>query len=351
MGFDAVLGARGSALQLTLNSIFHLESSPGNLKYDDYAALRDDPRVKTAYPIAVGDNLYGYRIVGTDPEFITEHEYEEERGFAFQGAGRVFGADKREAVVGAMVAKQLDLWVGDTFRPYHGLDFEPSEQHEDLYTVVGVLKPTGTPADRVLWIPLLGVQVMDGHAAESREDISAALVQLNAPQSGHHLGLLYNKQGDRLTFAWPIASIVSALFSKISWFDKALGLIAALVAIVAVASVLASVYNTIEGRKRDVAIMRALGAPRVSIVGYVTLECALIAGIGALLAYPIYWGLFGAVAGIVRNQTGVTLTVFSWNWALVWMPALLVGGSALMGLIPAWKAYRTDVARNLSPLS
>ena len=351
MGFDAVLGARGSALQLTLNAVFHLEASPGNLGYADYETIRDDRRVAAAYPIAVGDNLKGYRIVGTLPELILEHEYREGKGFEFQGAGRPFEASKREAVMGAMVAKRLGLWVGDTFQPYHGLDYDPAEKHDDLYTIVGVLEPTGTPADRVIWIPVLGVQVMDGHAPESREDVSAVLLRLKNPMAGHQLSLLYNKQGDRLTFAWPIASIIAALFAKISWFDQALALIAGLVAFVAVASVLASVYNTIEGRKRDVAIMRALGAPRRAIVGFVTMECALIAGIGSVLAYPIYLTLFVGVAGIVRSQTGVMLNVFTWNWALFWMPVLLVGLSAVMGLVPAWKAYQTDVAKNLAPLS
>src|SRR5471032_2325069 len=107
--FDAVLGARGSKLQLVLNAIFHLEASPGNLAWQDYEYIRRQPAVKTAIPISVGDNLRGYRIVGTIPELFTDVEYAPGRTYDVAPGGRLFNADAKEAVVGSFAAGKLGL--------------------------------------------------------------------------------------------------------------------------------------------------------------------------------------------------------------------------------------------------
>src|SRR6185369_9683229 len=100
-GFDAVLGARGSKLQLVLNAIFHLEASPGNLAYADYEMIKKHPAVKVAIPIAVGDNLRGYRLVGTVPELFETVEYAPGKKYTLEGGGKVFsGGEAKEAVAG-----------------------------------------------------------------------------------------------------------------------------------------------------------------------------------------------------------------------------------------------------------
>jgi putative ABC transport system permease protein len=158
--FDAVLGARGSKLQLVLNGIFHLEASPGNLAASDYELIRKHPAVKTAIPIAVGDNLRGYRIVGTVPQLLTNVEYAPGKKYAVAPGGKVFGEAAREAVVGSFAAERLGLKVGSTFQPFHGLTFDEKALHEEVFTVTGILTPTNTPADKVIWVPIKGVQTM-----------------------------------------------------------------------------------------------------------------------------------------------------------------------------------------------
>src|SRR5476651_1123344 len=132
-GFDAVLGARGSKLQLVLNAIFHLEASPGNLSWKDYEVVRRYPAVQVAIPIAVGDNLRGYRIVGTIPSLFTDVEYAPGKRYTVAAGGRLFEPDAKEAVVGSFAASRLGLKVGDTFHPFHGLAYNPNEQHADLF--------------------------------------------------------------------------------------------------------------------------------------------------------------------------------------------------------------------------
>ena len=352
-GFDAVLGARGSKLQLVLNAIFHLEASPGNLAWADYVAIKRHPAVKTAIPISVGDNLRGFRLVGTLPELFTTVEYAPGKKFAVQPGGRFFSAapDAKEAVAGSFAAQRLGLKTGDTFHPFHGLAYNQAEQHPDLYTVTGILAPTNTPMDRVVWIPLEGAQTMSGHAVQYATDVSAVLIQLKGKIAGSFLDLLYNKQGNRLTLAWPVAAIIAELFAKISWFDQVLTLVAYLVALVAAGSVLASIYNSMSARRRDLAILRALGARRRTIFGAVVAESACIGALGATAGFAVYFTLFAVVAGVIRAQTGVVLDVLAWHPVLGICPLAMIALCAVGGVVPALKAYRTPVAETLAPLS
>ena len=137
-GFDAVLGARGSQLQLVLNTIFHLETSPGNIPWKDYKSLKDNPSVKLAVPYAVGDNYKGYRIVGTTPDLFDKFEYTKGKTFEFQKGGKAFNPERREAVVGSYVAQKTGLKKGSVFNAYHGIDHNEDTRHEDKYEVSGV---------------------------------------------------------------------------------------------------------------------------------------------------------------------------------------------------------------------
>ena len=349
--FDAVLGARGSKLQLVLNGIFHLEASPGNLAASDYELIRKHPAVKTAIPIAVGDNLRGYRIVGTVPQLLTNVEYAAGKKYAVAPGGKVFGEAAREAVVGSFAAERLGLKVGSTFQPFHGLTFDEKALHEEVFTVTGVLTPTNTPADKVIWVPIKGVQTMSGHDPKAATDVSAVLIQLRAASAGVMLDLMINKQGNRMTFAYPVGAIMADFFGKISWFDRVLALVAYLVALVAAGSVLASIYNSMSARQRDLAILRALGARRRTIFGAVVAEAACIGALGAAVGFAIYFGLLTLVAGVIRAQTGVVLDVTE-SHAVLWIcPLAMTALCALGGAVPAVKAYRTPVAETLAPVS
>ena len=352
-GFDAVLGARGSKLQLVLNAIFHLEASPGNLAWADYEMVKRHPAVKAAIPLAVGDNLRGFRLAGTLPEMFETVEYAPGKKFAAQAGGRIFAkeGDAKEALAGNFAAQRLGLKVGDTFHPFHGLAFDAKNEHADTYTVVGILAPTNTPVDRVVWIPLRGLQTMSGHDAKAATDVSAVLIQLRSPAMGFVLDQLYNKQGNRLTFAFPVGAIIAELFGKISWFDQVLTLVAYLVALVAAGSVLASIYNSMSARRRDLAILRVLGARRRTIFGAVVAEAACIGALGAVAGYAVYFGLLAGVASVIRTQTGVVLEVTARHPVLWVCPLAMIALCALGGVVPALKAYRTPVAETLAPVS
>jgi putative ABC transport system permease protein len=352
-GFDAVLGARSSKLQLVLNSIFHLEDSPGNIAAADVETIKNNPAVEVALPIAVGDNYRGYRLVGTTLELFDRVEYVPGSHYRILPPGHPFAEGRTEAVAGSFAAAQLGLKIGDTFHPFHGLIYDETKQHAETFVVTGIFAPTNTPADRVIWIPLEGIQGMSGHDARFATDISAVLVKLKAgsPMSGFQLDQLYNKRGNRLTFAWPIGAILAKLFDKIAWFDRILTLICYLVVVVATASILASIYNSMNERRREIAILRALGAQRSTVFSAIVVESAAIAGLGMALGFVVYAAIVVTASSIIRVQTGVVIDPGKFHAVMVAAPAGIIALAALLGIFPALKAYRTDVASGLSPVS
>lgn len=350
-GFDGVLGARGSKLQLVLNALFHLEASPGNVSAEDFEQIRSHPAVARAVPLAVGDNFRGWRIAGTTPDFFTGGEFAPGRSYVLATGGHWFEPGKREAVVGAAAARSLGWKLGSTFQAYHGVTFNPDAKHEEVFTVVGVLEATGTPVDRVIWVSLEGVQTMGGHDPRAASELSAVLVKLKSPSAGFMLDMRYNRQGNRLTFAQPVSAILADLFAKFAWFDGVLSLVAALVALVAAGAVLASIYNSMAARRRDIAILRALGARRRLVFGVVVAEAAAIGSLGAFLGLFVHASLLTVAAVVIREQTGVVVEVLRWHPAIGWTPLAMILLAALGGVVPAMKAYRTSVADSIVPTS
>lgn len=355
-GFDAVLGPRGSKLQLVLNSIFHMESSPGLIPQSTKTMIQRhrNPMIRTAFkrmiPIAVGDNYLGYRLVGTTSELFEEHEIAEGEKFQLSGEGRWFAEDAKEAVSGSFAADKLELKVGDTFKPYHGLTYVEGTQHEDVYKVTGILEETGTPADKVIWIPLIGIQTMDGHTKEKQNDVSAFLVKLRSKKGIVMLDPYFNIQGKEFTFA-SITPVMSRFFEKFSWFEKILELVAYLVGIAAAGSILAILYNIMNEKRREIAILRSLGARRSTLMLMVIYQSTGIALLGVVLSFAFYAIVANAAEQIVRDQTGVVLQLFSYQPVFLWVPGGMLLLGIISGLLPAIVAYQTEVSKNLTPSS
>ena len=366
-GFDAVLGARGSPLQLVLNTVFHLETSPGNIPWTMYQAMKDDPRVELAIPYALGDNYYGFRIVGTEMELFTEFEYRKGVRFRTHGDGRFFDPDRQEAVLGSYAAQKLNLKVGDTFQPYHGLVFDESMRHDEQYVVVGVLEATNSPSDRVIWIPIEGVYRLEGHVLrgggdeyvakpgreipDAHKEVSAVMLKFRNPQIGFMMDAMINKQGKVATLAWPIGAVMAGLFDKIGWMNQILALVSYLVVLVAAGSILASIYNSINERRREFAILRSLGARRKTVFMVIVLEAASIAALGVIAGILVYAAIFTSASTIVRAQTGIVLDLLKFHLAFVVVPVCVILLGVIAGVVPAFKAYRTDIATNLTPIS
>lgn len=367
-GFDAVLGARGSQLQLVLNTVFHLETSPGNIPWSLYTQIRDKtPGVRLAIPYATGDNYLGFRIVGTTSELFTKFQFQAGKNMETEPGGRFFDDTRAEAVIGSFAAQETGLKVGDTFNPYHGLAYDPNSKHDDVYTVVGILKPTNSPSDRVVWIPIEGIFRMGGHylrgtgevyqaqagqsIPDENKEVSAVMLKFANPMTGFNLDQTINKQGKVATLAFPIGRVMAELFDRLGWMSRILVLVAYLVVLVSAGAILASIYNTINERRREFAILRALGARRRTVFSAIVVEAGAIAFIGSLLGLLVYAAILMVAAYIVKQQTGVVLAVAQMHPALWLTPLGMTTLGALAGVAPAFKAYATDVAENLAPQS
>jgi putative ABC transport system permease protein len=366
VGFDAVLGSRGSPLQLVLNSVFHLDTSPGNIPWSLYQEVRADPAVKRAIPYAVGDNYHGYRVVGTTSERFECLLSPDEMPVGLR-SGRLFDDTRMEAVVGSVVAERMGVRVNDHIHAYHDLVFSARHEHDEEYVVVGILEPSNSPADRVVWVPIesvfrLGGHVLRGggeefhaHAGEAipdeHKEVSAVMLAFTTPTSGLRLAQQINGTDSGATIAFPIAEVLARFFSQMGWIARVLRMVAFLVMAVAGAAILAAIHNTINERRREFAILRALGARRRIVFGAIVLESTVIAGLGAMLSFGVYAAILAAATAAIRQQTGVVLDVWTLNHAMWAAPLGMTAIGAAAGVIPAIKAYSTDVATYLSPTS
>ena len=348
-GFDAVLGARGSKLQLILNALFHLDASPGNLPWEQYELIKKTPGVEEAYPIAVGDNYLGYRLVGTDPELFFEHEWKKGEKYKLR-RGRVFSEMAKEALVGSFVADKLNLKIGDKFQPYHGLNFKEDTQHEDVYVVVGLLEATGTPSDKVIWVPIKGIQLMEGHDQEMAQSVSAVLLSLKGA-TGFNLEIRYNRQGNQATFAWPVAATLASFFDKMNWFRGVLEVIAYVIAAVGILMVASTMHSSLNMRKRDFAILRSLGSGRLILTGVIFGHSLIISVLGVLGSLLIMQGIGLITQGIIVEETGVLLDGMNLQLQDLWVIMAIIFSGLVGGLGAAVNAYRSELVDLLQPIS
>lgn len=362
LGFDAIIGGRGSQLQLVLNAVFHLDASPGNVPFSIYEELRADPRITRAVPYVVGDSFEGHRVVGTTSERFAFGAGEDgEAPLAF-AAGRPFDDGRREAVAGSLVAAEEGLAVGSFFEPQHGVG-EGGHNHDEEYVITGVLEPTGGPLDGVIFLPYEGVYRLSGHVLggsgeeyhpepgvpipDEAKQLSAVLLKLRSYQHGLGFDHRFNKAGTEATLAWPVAQSLRELFARLGWGVRALQLVAWLVVAVAAGSILASLVASMSARRHELAVLRALGAERRTVFTALLFESATIAFLGALLGFVVHATILLAARGILRDRTGVLLDPLAWHPAYLWTPLGLIGVGLLAGLVPAIQAYRTDVAAQL----
>ena len=263
-GYDVILGPpQGSPLQVVLSTLFHVDEPPGTLPWSAYDGIRADPRVAAAIPYAMGDTYRGHRVVGTSPamfEVLTDGEGRELR----EGMrGRVFGEGRFEAVVGSAVASRTGMGIGTTFGVSHGL-VEGGQPHDQRWAVVGVLRPTGTAHDRAIYIPIETFYAIPGHTVPEQEPgrrpLSAVGVRLKSPALRLLVLQEYRTDTAAAQAVLP-ADQVRKLMTIVGDVNRGVTLVAWIVTIVAAVSILVGLYNTIQGRRREIAVLRASRRP------------------------------------------------------------------------------------------
>lgn len=345
-GVDLVVGAKGSPLQLVLAGVYHLDVPPGNVPLASLAELRANRMVAQAIPLSLGDSFRGFRIVGTEPAYLARHGAALARGRAFEGP--------MQAVLGARVAAEAGLDLGARFLGSHGLAPGGPEHGDHPYEVVGVLAPTGGTIDRLILTPLESIWLAhEGEPADEEErrilegerEITLALVRYASPLAAATLPRAINAS-DRLQAASP-AFESARLFRLVGVGVEGLRAFGALLLGLAALSVFVALFQALSDRRRELALMRLLGASPARLFALLLAEGLLLTAIGVIVGLALGHGAV-EVAGRWLDArgdlalTGADFDAIEWAYAA---GALALGGVA--ALVPAWLAARTPLAAAL----
>ncbi|KHA75954.1 multidrug ABC transporter substrate-binding protein [Janthinobacterium lividum] len=345
-GIDLVVGAKGSPLQLILSSVYHADIPTGNIPDSALAALAAQPLVKSAIPLALGDNFHGFRIVGSTTALLDHYG-------AHLAQGKLF-TQAMQAVFGARAARETGATLGASFAGSHGLA-AGGEVHEHApYTVAGILAPTGTVLDRLILTPVASVwQVHETDpdeqpavpAAAPERELTAVLVQYASPLAAISLPRWVNSQA-RLQAAQP-AFEAARLFNLLGVGIDVLRAIAAGVLLVAALSLFVALYGALEERKTDLAILRTLGASPAKLLRLLLAQGLLLSLSGAALGWLLGHAAVGLLGWLASMQD---LNLQAWRIVPgeAWLPVIAMAVGLLAAAIPAARAYRTDIAATLA---
>lgn len=373
-GIDMVVGAKGSPLQLILSSVYQVDAPTGNISLQEFQKLSKNPLVEKAIPLAYGDNYEGYRIVGTTKEYPEHYEAELNQGNWWGKTGQV--------VMGARAASLTGAKLGTKFSGSHGLTNDMDEHDHFAYTVVGIMKPTGTVVDKLILTDVSSVWAVheshgeeetpsgtadQGHVddhdhdhsesvddtlaqstrhADEDQEITAGLVSFRSPMGNLTIPRMVN-QNTNMQAALP-AIEVNRLFSLMGTGVKTLRVLAILIVIISAISVFISLYQSLKERKFELALMRTMGASSSQLLLIVLIEGMVISLLGYLIGLGLGKLALFTISDLARDayQYSLQMTWFTPNEALLLPATLLIG--ILAALLPAVQAYRLNISKVLS---
>ncbi len=392
-GIDMVVGAKGSPLQLILSSVYQIDAPTGNISLQEFQKLSKNPLVAKAIPLAYGDNYEGYRIVGTTNEYAKHYEAELAAGKWWSKSG--------EVTMGARAAELLGIKLGTKFSGSHGLINDMDHHDHFSYTVVGVMKPTGTVVDKLILTEVSSVwAVHDSHDEEAHQaevdttqhtyrDSNNAVteVSMGTPETAHahnehdneehhhHKGetQTHSDEGKEITaglikFRSPMGNLtiprmvnqntnmqaalpaieVNRLFSLMGTSVQILRVLAFLIVFISAISVFISLYQSLKERKFELALMRTMGASSGQLFLIVLLEGLLIATLGYIFGLILGKAALYTISQMAEGayQYSLQMTWLTVNEALLLPAALGIGFVA--AIIPAFQAYRLNISKVLS---
>ena len=367
-GTDLIVGARSGSINLLLYSVFRLGNATNNIRWDSFETIARNPKVKWAIPISLGDSHRGYRVMGTSRAYFEHYQYG--RGQALQLAkGQTFADDPFAVVLGAEVAEALHYQLGQQLVLAHGVATISLSKHDDKpFTVVGILKRTGTPVDRTLHISLQGMQALhidwqNGVPAQGKGRISAeqarsmdlqphaitaAMLGLNSKIATFSVQRQINEfRGEPLLAILPGVAL-QELWSLMGSAEKALFVVSLFVVLTGLIGMLTAILTSLNERRREMAILRSVGARPWHIASLLIVEAFALALAGVLLGLALLYLGIALAQGYVQANYVLFLPLAlpsRYEWTLL---GAILAAALLMGALPAWRAYRQSLADGLS---
>jgi putative ABC transport system permease protein len=365
-GVDLVVGARSGSVQLMLHAVFHSGSATHNIRWESFESIATHPAVDWAVPLILGDSHRGFPVLGTTGAYFERFRYADQRPLVFAD-GQAFAA-VFEAVLGSAVAAELGYRVGDRITLTHGMETQGPEHTDKLFAVVGVLASTGTPVDRTVHVSLEAITALhldwSGGAPlpgltipaelvrkfdlQARE-ITAALIGLKNRTEVFRLQRHINGyRGEPLMAVMPGVAL-DELWQTLGMVEQTLLAMSALVVVVGLAGLLATMLASLNERRRELAILRALGASPGELFLMLTAEGLLVTTLGVVLGCALLAAGTLFFAPLLQAHFGIILQwrMFAPNeWVL--LGAILATG-LLASLVPGWRAWRMSLADGLTP--
>ncbi|WP_312725878.1 ABC transporter permease [Stutzerimonas kunmingensis] len=367
-GTDLVVGARSGSVNLLLYSVFRIGNATNNIRWDSYQRFAEHPRVAWAIPISLGDSHRGYRVMGTSTAYFEHYRYGRKQPLLL-AEGRAFESDPFEVVLGAEVASALGYKLDDSIVLAHGVARVSLVQHDDKpFRVVGVLQRTGTPVDRTLHISLAGMEALhvdwqngmpargagrvDAEQARALDlqpqQITAVLLGLNSKIATFTLQREINQyRGEPLLAILPGVAL-QELWSLMGTAEKALFVVSLFVVLTGLIGMLTAILTSLNERRREMAILRSVGARPWHIAALLIIEAFGLALAGTLLGLALLYIGIAIAQSPLQSLYGLYLPL-AWPSAYEWglLGAILLA-ALLMGSVPAWRAYRQSLADGLS---
>ena len=368
-GTDLIVGARSGSVNLLLYSVFRIGNATNNIRWDSFERFAEHPRVSWAIPISLGDSYRGYRVMGTSEAYFEHYRYGRKQALQL-AEGRAFAADDPfEVVLGAEVAEALKHQLDDKLVLAHGVASVSLVRHDDKpFRVVGILERTGTPVDRTLHISLAGMEALHvdwQHGMPARgaaridaeqarqmdlhpQQITAFLLGLNSKIATFALQREINQyRGEPLLAILPGVAL-QELWSLMGTAEKALFVVSLFVVLTGLIGMLTAILTSLNERRREMAILRSVGARPWHIAGLLVAEAFSLALAGVAAGLLLLYLAILLAQGPLQAHYGLYLPL-AWpsryEWSL--LGGILLAG-VLMGGVPAWRAYRQSLADGLS---
>lgn len=361
-GTDLVVGARSGSLQLLLYSVFRIGNATNNVTWKSYQDIASQPDVAWMVPLSLGDSHRGFRVLGTTPEYFTRYKYRHRQPLAF-AAGEPF-RDLFDVVIGADVASSLGYKVGDRIVVAHGVGAVSFVEHEDKpFHVSGILAKTGTPVDKTLHVSLEAIEAIHvdwqngmpvpgetisaddvRKMALTPKAVTAALVGLKSKLGTFRMQRAINDYHEEPLSAIIPGAALQELWGLVSTAETALSVISAMVVATALLGMVTTILTSLNERRREMAILRSVGARPATILGLLVVEGTLLTLTGVILGTVLLYVSLYALRPVIDRAYGLDLSIGLPSSSDLMILAAIVLAGIVASIIPALRAYRLSVA-------